>query len=127
MDLSLKAEDLATLHTVEQNCAKHIAIVNDIYSWEKELLQSQKNQSEGSLLCSAVKVMAENAGLEVEAAKRVLWSMVREWETKHEALCNALHVNDPVDAKSLYVQGLKFQMSGNETWSRTTPRYLVVE
>jgi aristolochene synthase len=127
MDIRLNPQDLDAIHIVEQNCAKHIAIVNDIYSWEKELTQSQRNTNEGSLLCSAVKIMADNAGLEVEGAKRVLWSMVREWEIKHEALCSALHLNDTFDVRSQYVQGLKYQMSGNETWSKTTPRYLAVE
>ena len=127
MDLRLEPEDLEAVRVVEQNCAKHITIVNDIYSWEKELLQSQKSIQEGSLLCSAVKIMADNAGLNIDAAKRVLWAMVREWETKHETLCNALCVQDRVDSRSLYVQGLKYQMSGNEEWSSTTPRYLAVE
>ncbi|RDL40131.1 Aristolochene synthase [Venustampulla echinocandica] len=123
----LAPEELQTMKQVEQNCAKHLAIVNDIYSWEKELAQSEKSVQEGSVLCSAVKVMADNAGLSVDAAKRVLWSMVREWENKHEMLCAKSYVQDPDDPKSLYLQGLKYQMCGNELWSRTTPRYLVVD
>ncbi|CAG8952973.1 hypothetical protein HYFRA_00003163 [Hymenoscyphus fraxineus] len=121
----LTPEELETVTQVEQNCAKHLAIVNDICSWEKELAQSKKSAQEGSVLCSAVKVMADNAGLSVDAAKRVLWSMVREWEAEHEILCQKPYMQD--DRKSLYLQGLKFQMSGNESWSKTTPRYLVVD
>jgi aristolochene synthase len=127
MDLRLSPEDLAAVQPVEKNCAKHIAIVNDIYSWEKELAQSQKSSEEGSVLCSAVKVMADNAGLSIDPARRVLWSMVREWEAKHDLLCAMLYAQEPTDAKGLYLQGLKYQMSGNELWSRTTPRYLVVD
>lgn len=127
MDLHLSPEELAAMGPVERNCAKHIAIVNDIYSWEKELAQSQKSSEEGSVLCSAVKVMADNAGLSIDPARRVLWSMVREWEAKHELLCSILHAQDPTEVKVLYVEGLKYQMSGNELWSRTTPRYLVVD
>ncbi|KFX86557.1 hypothetical protein O988_09507, partial [Pseudogymnoascus sp. VKM F-3808] len=117
----LAPEELHTVTQVEQNCAKHLAIVNDIYSWEKELAQSKKSIEEGSVLCSSVKVMADNAGLSVDSAKRVLWSMVREWEATHEMLCAKPYVQDVEDAKSLYLQGLKYQMSGNELWSRTTP------
>lgn len=128
MDLRLDPKDLVALRPIEQNHAKHIAIVNDIYSWEKESRQAQKCAQEGSVLCSAVKVMADNAGLDIESSKKVLWSMVREWEIKHDALCNALHdAPDLIDTLALYVEGLKYQMSGNETWSMTTPRYLVIE
>ncbi|KAE8143183.1 Aristolochene synthase [Aspergillus pseudotamarii] len=127
MDLPLSPEELAVVRPVERNCAKHIAIINDIYSWEKELAQSQKSSEEGSVLCSAVKVMADNAGLSIDSARRVLWSMVREWESKHDLLCAMLCGQDPTDVKTLYVEGLKYQMSGNELWSRTTPRYLLVD
>lgn len=120
---TLGSEELQTVTQVEKNCAKHLAIVNDIYSWEKEVAQSEKSVAEGSVLCSAVKVMADNAGLSVNAAKRVLWSMVREWEAKHEMLCTKTGMESLDDPKSLYLQGLKYQMSGNELWSRTTPRY----
>lgn len=127
MGLHLPPKDLAAVQPVEKNCAKHIAIVNDIYSWDKEFAQSQKSSEEGSVLCSAIKVMADNAGLGIGSAKRVLWSMVREWEAKHDFLCAMLYTQDLSDTRSLYLQGLKYQMSGNELWSRTTPRYLVVE
>jgi aristolochene synthase len=128
MDLPLEPTDSVLLRAIEQNHAKHITVVNDIYSWEKESRQAEKCAKEGSALCSAVKIMANNAGLDIESSKRVLWTMVREWEAKHEALCNALC--DPVDllsTQAMYVEGLKYQMSGNEAWSKITPRYLVLE
>lgn len=128
MNLKLNAKDLASMRSIEQNHAKHIAIVNDIYSWEKESRQAEKCAQEGSALCSAVKIMADNTGLDIESSKKVLWSLVREWEIKHETLCNALYDStDLLDSQALYVEGLKYQMSGNETWSKTTPRYSVLE
>ncbi|KAJ5139222.1 Aristolochene synthase [Penicillium bovifimosum] len=127
MDLCLSPDELEAVQPAEKHCAKHIAIVNDIYSWEKELAQSRKSSEEGSVLCSAVKVMADNAGLSIDPARRVLWSMVREWEAKHELLCAMLYTKDSTDAKGLYLKGLQYQMSGNELWSRTTPRYLMVD
>lgn len=71
--------------------------------------------------------MADNAGLKIEAAKRVPLDHGSRVETHHETLCNGLCVQDPVDARSLYVQGLKYHMSGNETWSGTTPIYLTLK
>ncbi|KAK2017796.1 Aristolochene synthase in complex with 12,13 Difluorofarnesyl diphosphate [Colletotrichum eremochloae] len=128
MDLHLSDEELAEMKEVEQNCAKHISIVNDIYSWEKELKQSQVAVEEGSILCSGVKVLADSTGLSIEAAKTCLWSLVREWELKHELLSSEAHINSQFsEAQKLYLKGLEYQMSENELWSRTTPRYLVVD
>ncbi|KAM4067572.1 aristolochene synthase [Hirsutella rhossiliensis] len=125
MDLHLTAAELEEIKPAEKNCAKHISIVNDIYSWEKELKQSKASQEEGSYLCSAVRVLADSTGLDVEAGKACLWTMVREWELKHEILCSEQHVSTPYNkAKLLYLKGLEYQMSGNELWSRTTPRYM---
>lgn len=128
MNLRLDPTDLKTLRSIEQNHAKHITIVNDIYSWEKECRQAEKCAKEGSALCSAVKIMADNAGLDIRSSKKVLWSMVREWEIRHEALCSALcGTANQLDTRALYVEGLKYQMSGNEIWSMTTPRYLSID
>ncbi|KAF3002232.1 terpene cyclase [Neopestalotiopsis sp. 37M] len=128
MDLHLTDEELDAMKPIELNCAKHISIVNDIYSWEKELKQSEITQQEGSFLCSGVKVLADSVGLDPGAAKACLWTLVREWEEKHELLCSepSLSSSQCSAAAKLYLQGLEYQMSGNEIWSRTTPRYLVV-
>ncbi|KAJ8104848.1 hypothetical protein ONZ43_g7662 [Nemania bipapillata] len=129
MDLHLTPEELEAMKPVEHNCSKHISIVNDIYSWEKELAQSLKTGEEGSVLCSAVKVLADNAALDIEAARACLWTMVREWEVKHEVLCSEPYMSPQTttEAQMLYLKGLEYQMSGNELWSRTTPRYLRVD
>ncbi|KAI8931174.1 hypothetical protein NX059_011526 [Plenodomus lindquistii] len=117
MDLRLDPADLSALCCIEQNHAKHITIVNDIYSWEKELRQAKNSAQEGSALCSAVKIMADNTGLDIESSKKVLWSMVREWEIRHEILSEALcDTKNHHDKRALYAEGLKYQMSGNETW-----------
>ncbi|KAI2616494.1 aristolochene synthase [Hypoxylon sp. NC1633] len=129
MELRLTPSELQMMEPVERNCSKHISVVNDIYSWEKELLQSQKNAEEGSLLCSAVKVLAESTSLDVQASCACLWTMVREWEKRHELLCSEAYLpsSSCSEAVLLYLKGLEYQMSGNELWSRTTPRYLKVE
>lgn len=36
------------------------------------------------MLCSAVKVFADKAGLNIASLKRVLWSMMKEWEMVHD-------------------------------------------
>lgn len=85
-------------------------------------MQSLYSEEEGSILCSSVKVMADEANVSVEAAKRILWSMCREWELVHFAEVEKLwgYKEDIVT----YCKGLEYQMSGNELWSRSTLRYV---
>ena len=125
MALSLDPEDLATMKTLEQNCSKQISVVNDVYSWEKEVYASQTGHREGSALCSAVKVLANETSLNTHAAKRVLWSLIREWEQTHDELAAERVANPDGCSQAVkdYIKGLEYQMSGNELWSKTTLRY----
>lgn len=122
MKLELTQEDLDLVKPIDRNCSKHIAVVNDIYSWEKEYMQSLRSKEEGSILCSSVKVIADEANVSVEAAKRILWSMCREWELVHLTKVGKLWgcKEDIIT----YCKGLEYQMSGNEKWSRSTLRYV---
>lgn len=125
MELRPTASELGTLRPLERNCSKHISIVNDIYSYEKEVVAAQTGHKEGSFLCSAVKVVSTETALDVAATKRILWSLVREWELVHDAMCESMIVaGSGSQTVRDYMRGLQYQMSGNELWSRTTPRYL---
>ncbi|KAL9063650.1 MAG: hypothetical protein Q9161_009351 [Pseudevernia consocians] len=121
MKLELTPQELENLEPIDRNCAKHISVVNDIYSWEKELRKSKSSKEEGATLCSSVKVMAFECNVGAEAAKRILWTMCREWESVHLELAEKVAPFGPRMAQ--YCEGLGYQMSGNELWSRTTMRY----
>jgi aristolochene synthase len=127
MGLHLSEFQQDLVRKLEQNCSRQISVVNDIYSFEKELKASLTRNDEGAVLCSSVKLVSDEAGMDTEAAKRVLWSMVREWERLHCILASdVLSVGaDQGEQEALghYVKGLEFQMSGNELWSKNTPRY----
>jgi aristolochene synthase len=124
MGLHLTPDELKSAEAIEQNCSKHLSVVNDIYSFDKELRQSEVGHHEGSVLCTAVKVLADESNLSFEAAKRVLWYMCREWELVHQRLESRLKVEgDCSEDLAAYIKGLEFQMSGNEKWSETTLRY----
>lgn len=127
MQLTPTASELSSLKPLEENCSKHISIVNDIYSYKKEALAAQRGHEEGAFLCSAVKVLSSETALGIAATTRVLWSMVREWELIHDTMCEDL-ITEGISSQSVrdYMRGLQYQMSGNEQWSRTTPRYLVL-
>lgn len=125
MKLHVSPEELQSVEAIEMNCSKHISVVNDIYSWEKEVKASQTGHKEGSALCSSVSVLSSEANLNYAASKRVLWSMCREWEIFHEELvAKRLSLLEPCSHNlQAFMKGLEYQMSGNEAWSETTPRY----
>lgn len=121
MKLNLSTEELELIRDMDQNCSKHISVVNDIFSWEKELMKSMVGHEEGSVLCSSVQVMAATANISIDAAKRVLWMMCREWEVCHEQLMASRQCTSR-DLVS-YCSGLESLMSGNELWGKSTKRY----
>ncbi|KAF9870659.1 hypothetical protein CkaCkLH20_11965 [Colletotrichum karsti] len=125
MKLHLSPEQLHSVHEIEMNCSKHISVVNDIYSWEKELLASQNGHEEGSALCSSVSVLSSETNLHFSASKRILWVMCREWELVHEDLVKRRLESQIACSSDLraFMKGLEYQMSGNEAWSESTPRY----
>lgn len=130
MDLHLSRSELTSLVPLDRNCTKQFSSVNDIYSWEKEAraarAQSEHHQ-QGSEICSAVKVLADETGLSPDASKRVLWCMIREWEVAHDELVIEMVKAGCSEAVRDYMKGLEYQMSGNEAWSRTSRRYSDLE
>ena len=124
MALDMTGPELQLVREIEMNCSKHISVINDIYSWEKEVLAAQKLHKEGSVLCSSVQIMANELDVNIEAAKRILRALCREWELRHyELLAKTKRKQQMTGAIHDYVQGLEYQMSGNELWSQTTKRY----
>lgn len=125
MEIRLTASELQKLLPLERNCAKHLSVINDIYSWEKEIRAAEAGDSEGVEICSAVKVLGEEINLDFEATKRVLWAMIREWEVVHTRLRADL-VGSPNGCRPAveeYVKGVEYHFSGNEEWCKTTLRY----
>ncbi|XXG95498.1 hypothetical protein Hte_001762 [Hypoxylon texense] len=137
MDLPLTPEELLLVGPIDKNCSRHITVVNDIFSWEKEswekeLAKSCIGHDEGSFLCFSVKILADEGSLTTEASKRVLFAMVREWELTHCKLAEVIRRDKRVaeDRKGFivnYIKGLEYQMSGNEYWSARTLRYIGAE
>ncbi|CAL8580509.1 hypothetical protein XPA_006230 [Xanthoria parietina] len=124
MSLRPNAAELESLGRLERYCGRHISAVNDILSWEKEVRAAEASDgAEGAVLCSAVKVVMEETGVGVEAAKRVLWQVTREWEGVFEGLVGEMLRAGCGAAVRGYMQGLEYQMSGNEAWSLSTARY----
>ncbi|KAJ2996687.1 hypothetical protein NUW58_g718 [Xylaria curta] len=122
LNIRLTPEELALVHPADVNCGKHIAVINDIWSFEKEALAAKCNQ-EGSVLCNSVAILSTEAGLSTASSKRVLQRMCLEWENKHCQLLEELLNGGENTVLQNYFQGLGYQMSGNVAWSKLTRRY----
>lgn len=127
MGLHATAEEIDLLQPLYQNCAKHIAVMNDIWSYEKEVLAAETLHPEGGVLCSAVEILVKAAGVPPAASKRILYTLLRELESMHEITAQKILEQNYTEALATHIKGLELQMSGNETWSRTTERYLSPE
>lgn len=123
MGTTLSKEEAELVREIDSNCSNHLAVINDIWSFEKELAAAVTGHEEGGVLCSSVSILVREASVSVEAAKRTLYGLCREWERRHVELTSLLlRQSDSAPLRS-YLKGLEYQMSGNEAWSRTTSRY----
>lgn len=120
--LHLTPEERALIDPIDKNAARHISVINDIWSFEKEMKAVSLNQ-EGSILCNAVDIFADEASMPVESAKRVLYQLCREWEIVHETLATEILAQRDSHNLRVYLKDTEYQMSGNEIWSRLTMRY----
>lgn len=124
MALHITDSEVESVRDIEMNCSKHISVINDIFSWEKEVVAAQNLHEEGGVLCSSVQIMVNEMDISVDAAKRILRTLCREWELQHYELLAKAKARQPMNQTVQdYVQGLEYQMSGNELWSQTTKRY----
>ncbi|KAL9082582.1 MAG: hypothetical protein Q9159_006303 [Coniocarpon cinnabarinum] len=116
MNIDMDFNEAAIVQVIEENSAKHIAVVNDIYSFDKELRKAQSGHREGSVLCNAVRVLAEEMGISDAAARRTLWTVCRQWEARHYELVDEIQREPEMDPRKLavYLKGVEYQMSGNE-------------
>ncbi|KAI1499290.1 Aristolochene synthase [Biscogniauxia marginata] len=122
MGLHMSDEEMRLARPIVSNFAKNLLCFNDIYSYEKEL-RVQDEGSEGGIVVSAVPMVADLAQVSVESAKRILWTMCREWEANHHRLvAKALRENNSPALKA-FCKGIEYQYSGNELWSHETGRY----
>ena len=124
MGLRLSPAELAAASPADMTCSKHLSVMNDIWSYEKELKTSKTAHEEGGVLCTSVAILARDAALSIPATKRVLYYMCREWEFQYKENERAVLGASDTPAVRTYLLGLELQMTGNELWSRTTDRYL---
>jgi aristolochene synthase len=119
----LTKEEWRLVEPVDKNSARHISVINDIWSYDKEVQAATTLNQEGSTMLNAVDILADEASMPAESAKRVLYQLCREWEIVHETLVAEILANHDSPKLRAYFKETEYQMSGNEIWSRITLRY----
>jgi aristolochene synthase len=122
MGLHVTPEELALVAPLEMNAMRHVTLVNDIASYEKEVLAAGKGAALGQL-CSAVPIFMESCGVRESSAMRIMWEAARELEIEHYKLFEEATSKCNTDALRSYAKGLEYQIAGNERWNLLTPRY----
>lgn len=122
MGLHMTPAELALVQPLEMNIMRHVTLVNDIASYEKEVLAAGKGFALGQL-CSAVPIVMTACGLGEKSAMRVMWETARELEYQHFNLLEEATAQCKSESLQLYAKGLEFQGAGNERWNLLTPRY----
>ena len=121
----MPSETLKSLEGIHESYGKLGIIVNDIYSFDKELHMWNQAHKEGAKLLNIVNHMSIDAGISYSTAKRILWVLCREWEIDHREMVAKVMAGkrgaDPT--VKAYLKGLEYVLSGNEYWSGTTERY----
>jgi aristolochene synthase len=117
---------LVKTQSLESTAFRHVSVINDIYSWEREWKVSQTDQTDGARPFSAVYILSTETGLPFSACKRLLYSYCRELELVFKQAVHEIRHDSSSDLTpefEKYLQGLEYFMSGIETWSQWTPRY----
>lgn len=124
--LHISPAELELAKPAALTCSKHLAVINDIWSYEKELKAAKMGHEEGGVLCTSVAIFAADSGLSIPAAKSKLYGMCRAWEHQFKEQEKTILEASDTPSMRKYLLGLEYQMSGNEAWSRSTERYSVV-
>ncbi|RDW92912.1 uncharacterized protein DSM5745_00234 [Aspergillus mulundensis] len=122
IDASIPPHEEALIRSIDANIGAQVVLVNDLFSWEKELLDAAKMDSE---VVNAVGLVMRLENVDAGAAQRMLAIKVKELEDKHVELLDGKMENLSRDSK-VYVRFLENMAAGNESWSRGTARYNVV-
>lgn len=128
-DISLPPEDHDWLREVEKNTTTHVILVNDLYSLDKEILCSNISGGKiGGDIFNAVAVIMNEQNIDLVTAQTKLKIMIEEAEEKHFLLlANRKSREKPISPQvTRYADLLKDMAAGNESWSRVTARYNVV-
>ncbi|KAL4904343.1 isoprenoid synthase domain-containing protein [Aspergillus multicolor] len=81
--VSIPADEADLIHEIDLNIAAHVCLVNDLFSWEKELLAASET---GAEIVNAVGIVMQQEDVDADTAQRMLAIRMEELETKHYQL-----------------------------------------
>lgn len=129
MDITVPDDERPWIEELEGNISAHWALVNDLFSWDKEILESRDVAGKmGATVFNAVSVHMEELNVDAESARSSLANMVRELERKHgDLVARRMDSGRPISPDVVrYVHCLENIAAANESWSRGTARYNIV-
>lgn len=125
-DLPLTAAESALLAPLERIANYHVSIMNDVFSFEREW-KAAKTLGQGAVLVNGVRILADEMGVSVGAAKRLCFALARAWEVEFlemaESVMSGVEGEEAVRLARA-VKGIERRMTGAEGFSWRTSRYL---
>ncbi|KGO68077.1 Terpenoid synthase [Penicillium italicum] len=124
--LDLTTAELTKTTALESTAFRHVSVMNDIYSWEREWKVYQANPTDGAQPFSAICILANETGLPYTACKRLMYSYCRELELNLKQSTDEIRHNSMESLThelEVYIKGMEYFMCGIELWSQWTPRY----
>jgi hypothetical protein len=116
-----KPEDRPVFKLIEQLYIRHCLYVNDLYSYEKEY---QEYQKEGAPLHNSVHAIEQALSVPPVPAKSILRSILWDCERQvREEYVRLMALPDFSEEQKIYLQHLIESFAGNYMYSSTTYRY----
>ncbi|KAF4878377.1 Ophiobolin F synthase [Colletotrichum siamense] len=125
MGLRISPSDKAKLRPVVDLANFAITVVNDLYSWPKEI-KCHLETPGSELPFNAVAVLMRHGGYSEPEAFRILYAKQAELEAEHLRQLDALRAQEGgrlPENQELYVENAQRAVCGSELWSVYTRRY----
>jgi len=125
--ISLTPEEEKDADIMSYIAYAQLALVNDLFSWDKEYTAHVDSNGEVPLV-NAVHIVAVTQSLSHCAAKAVVMAEIRAHE---ERFCHLkeeyMETSDPSSSVLRWLELLEHAMAGNWVWSLCVPRYNKVD
>jgi aristolochene synthase len=124
-DMVLSEAEAALLAPLERVANYHVSILNDVFSFDREW-KAAKTLGQGAVLVNGVRILADEVGVSVGAAKRLCFALVRAWEVEFLDMAEAVMEGTEGGSRirlARAVKGIERRMSGAEGFSWRTSRY----
>ena len=124
MDFALTKDEKSLTTTITNAAYDSWVLVNDYFSWEKELLNFKANGSVGEIV-SAVFLFMKWYSVDAKEGKRMLRAEIQIREHKYcQAKADLLARGNLTENTKDWLELLDLVTAGNFAWSMTTARYL---